>query len=56
MTGFYITRNRDSEKLRIPGTDEILTFRTRDDALDYLNAADLASGKRGIMAPPREKN
>ena len=56
MTGFYITRNRDNEKLRIPGTEEILTFKTRDDALKYLEAADLLAARFTITeeTPPSE--
>jgi hypothetical protein len=40
MTRFYIIRNRDNEKLRVHGTEEILTFQTRNQALNYLNATD----------------
>lgn len=56
MTGFYITRNRDNEKLRIPGTEEILTFKTRDDALKYMDAEDLVAARFTINeeTPPSE--
>jgi hypothetical protein len=53
---FYITRNRNNEKLRIPGTEEILTFKTREDALKYLEAADLLAARFTVSeeTPPSE--
>jgi hypothetical protein len=56
MSGFYITRNRDNEKLPIPGTEEIMTFKTRDNALKYLDSEDLLAERFTITeeTPPSE--